>query len=76
MAEQPTIYRSGEGEVWYLVPDTEGHRLRIRYQPKHGQASLVELDAFLSEEHGPQHEALPRLLQDIGYLLPGGSSEG
>jgi hypothetical protein len=35
-----------------------------------GKSSLSKLSAFLSEGHGPQHEALLRLLNDVGYLAP------
>ncbi len=67
------IYRNANGDAWYLAPDIEAKRLRVRYQPKQGSgrcASVVDLDEFLSEERGPQREALPRLLQEMGYLLP------
>jgi hypothetical protein len=45
----------------------------IRHQPNRasgGQSSLMEISDFLSEGHGPQHEALLRLLEEIGYLPP------
>jgi len=65
MSGNAMIYCSVNRDVWRLVPDTERNRLRIRYEPERGAGGSVELVAFLSEDHGPQHEALPRLLQDI-----------
>jgi hypothetical protein len=65
------IYRSSNGDQWYLVLDTEG--MSVRHQPNAasgGRPSLTDVSAFLSEGHGPQHEALVRLLNDVGYLAP------
>jgi hypothetical protein len=65
------VYRSSNGDRWDLVLDTEG--MRVHHQPNAasgGQSSLTNLSAFLSEGHGPQHEALLRLLNDVGYLAP------
>ena len=65
------IYRSSNGDQWYLVLDTEG--MSGRHQPNAasgGRPSLTDVSAFLSEGYGPQHEALVRLLNDVGYLAP------
>jgi hypothetical protein len=65
------VYRSSNGDQWYLVLDTEG--MRVRHQPNAasgGRPSLTDVSAFLSEGHGPQQEALVRLLNDVGYLAP------
>ncbi len=65
------VYRSSNGDQWYLVLDTEG--MRVRHQPiaaSGGQVSMSDVSAFLSEGHGPQQEALVRLLNDVGYLAP------
>jgi hypothetical protein len=73
MSEDAAIYRNANGDVWYLVPDVKANRIWIRHQPNQAsgrQSSLVDLGTFLSEGHGPQHKALPRLLQELGYLLP------
>ena len=45
----------------------------VRHQPNRasgGRPSVMDLDDFVSEGHGPQHEALLGLLHEIGYLLP------
>jgi len=72
-SHEAAIYRSSNGDVWYLAPDVETNRLWVRHQPNRasgGRSSLVDLDTFLSEGQGPQHEALSQLLQEMGYLLP------
>lgn len=61
------IYQSSNGDQWYLV--VEGQRSFVRHQPNRasgGQSSLMDINDFLSEGHGPQHEALQRLLEPTG----------
>jgi hypothetical protein len=60
------IYRSSNGDQWYLVRELGSDRGYVRHQPTRasgGQSSLTEVREFLAEGHGPQHEAL---LQMIG----------
>ena len=64
MTEQ-AFYRSSNGDQWYLVQEPGVDRMYVRHQPNRasgGQSSLMELAEFLSEGHGPQHEALLCLL--------------
>jgi hypothetical protein len=73
MADEPAIYRSAQGDVWCLVPDVEAKQVFVRYEPDQAsgkRSTLVDLNTFLSEEHGPQREALTHLLHEVGYLLP------
>lgn len=59
------IYRSSNGDRWDLVEEPDTERLLVRHQPNlasGGQPSMIELRQFLDEGHGPQHEALKRLL--------------
>jgi hypothetical protein len=59
------IYRSTNGDQWYLVQKPGSQRTFVRHQPNRasgGQSSLIDLNDFLLEGHGPQHEALLRLL--------------
>jgi len=69
MPEETPFYRSSNGDRWYLgVEDTEARRM-VRHQPNRasgGQSSLVGIEEFLAEGHGPQHEALLRLVNDGG----------
>ena len=62
--DDTVMYRSSNGDQWYLAQD--GERTFVRHQPNRasgGRSSLMEIDEFLSEGHGPQHEALLRLLK-------------
>jgi hypothetical protein len=59
------FYRSSNGDQWYLVEEPGTERMFVRHQPNRasgGQASVMEVAEFLSEGHGPQHEAL------LGFL--------
>jgi hypothetical protein len=63
------VYRSSNGDRWFLVSEPGSDRMFVRHQPNlasGGQSSLMDIDAFLAEGHGPQHEALLRLLQNFG----------
>ena len=62
------IYRSSNRDQWYLLEEPGSERIFVRHQPNRasgGQSSLVEVADFLSEGHGPQHEALLRLLGNV-----------
>jgi hypothetical protein len=70
MTEQ-AFYRSSNGDQWYLVQEPGTERMYVRHQPNRasgGQSSLMEVPEFLSEGHGPQHEALLRLLGEADVL--------
>jgi hypothetical protein len=61
------FYRSSNGDQWSLRQEPGADRLSIRHQPNRasgGQPAILEVSDFLSEGHGPQHEALLRLLED------------
>jgi hypothetical protein len=63
------FYRSPNGDQWYLVQEPGAERMYVRHQPNRasgGQSLRIEVEDFLSEGHGPQHEALLRLLGKNG----------
>jgi hypothetical protein len=65
MPKETVIYKSANGDLWYLLQEADSEWMRVRHQPNRasgGRSSVMELNAFLSEGHGPQHEALLRLL--------------
>jgi hypothetical protein len=69
------VYRSSIGDRWFLVSEPGSDRRFVRHEPNlasGGQSSLIDLGAFLAEGHGPQHEALLRLLRHsaTSSLLP------
>ncbi len=62
------IYRSSNGDRWDLVQERGSDRGYVRHQPNRasgGQSSLTDVREFLAEGHGPQHEALLRLLGKV-----------
>jgi hypothetical protein len=59
------VYRSSNGDCWYLVGEAGSEQLLVRRQPNRasgGSASLIRVEEFLAEGHGPQHEALLRFI--------------
>jgi hypothetical protein len=59
------VYRSSNGDCWYLVRDPGSERMLVRHQPNRasgGSSSLICVEDFLAEGHGPQQEALLRLI--------------
>jgi hypothetical protein len=64
---ETVFYRSSNGDRWYLIQEPGADRPSVRHQPNRasgGRPSILEVADFLSEGHGPQHEALRRLLED------------
>src|SRR3954447_17648378 len=60
------VYRSSNGDCWYLVREPESERMLVRHQPNRasgGSSSLMSLEDFLAEGHGPQQEALLYLIK-------------
>jgi hypothetical protein len=63
------LYRSSNGDQWHLVRETDSGRVLIKHQPNTasgGRTSYVEIAEFLTDGHGPEHQALLRL---IGTLV-------
>jgi hypothetical protein len=63
------LYRSSNGDEWHLVRETDSGRVLIKHQPNAasgGRISYVEIAEFLTDGHGPEHQALLRL---IGTLV-------
>jgi hypothetical protein len=64
-AETTQLYRSPNGDTWFLVRDPETGSAFVRHQanaPSGGQVTDIELGAFLSGPRNPEHEALLRLI--------------
>jgi hypothetical protein len=67
------LYRSSNGDRWYLVREPRSGRVFIRHEPNAasgGDTALIEIADFLMQGHGPQHDELLRL---IGTLVEGSS---
>lgn len=59
------LYRSQNGDTWFLARDPTTGLAFVRHQanaPSGGQVTDIELDAFLSGGRNPEHEALLRLI--------------
>jgi hypothetical protein len=67
--EMRQLYRSPNGDTWFLARDPATGLAFVRHQANNasgGQVTDIDLDAFLNEPRHPQHEALLRL---IGTLI-------
>jgi len=59
------LYRSSNGDCWYLVREPGSERMLVRHQPNRasgGSSSLTCIEDFLAEGHTPQQEALLRVI--------------
>jgi hypothetical protein len=62
------LYRSSNGDRWYLCRNTSG-KIFVLHQaniPAGGRMSQIELGEFLARGYGPEQQAL---LQMIGSLI-------
>ena len=59
------LYRSPNGDTWFLARDPATGSAFVRHQanaPSGGQVTDIEFGAFLSGPGSPEHEALMRLI--------------
>jgi hypothetical protein len=64
------LYRSPNGDRWYLAREPETGRLFVRHEanlPSGGQVTDIDIGAFLSG--GPRHPEHQALLHLIGTLI-------
>jgi hypothetical protein len=64
-AEMRQLYRSPNGDTWFLARDPVMGSAFVRHQanaPSGGQVTDIEIGAFLSGPRNPEHEALLRLI--------------
>jgi len=64
-ADARQLYRSPNGDTWFLARDPATGSAFVRHQanaPSGGQVTDIELGAFLSGPGSPEHEALLRLI--------------
>jgi hypothetical protein len=65
-ASEKELYRSSNGDCWYLVREPASERMLVRHQPNRasgGSSSLIRVENFLAEDHTPQQEALLRVIE-------------
>lgn len=74
MAERRELYRSPNGDSWFLGREPEtGHAFIIHQPnaPSGGKLSHIELGAFLrGEANRPEHQALLRLIGTLVEVPP------
>jgi hypothetical protein len=66
LGSESGFYRSSNGDQWDLVREPGSEALLVRHRPNKasgGVSSTMSVDEFLAEGHGPQHEALLRMLE-------------
>ena len=74
MSERRELYRSPNGDTWFLDREPENGRAFIIHQPNApsgGRLSHIELGAFLQGgAKGPEHQALLRLIGTLVEVPP------
>jgi hypothetical protein len=74
VSERRELYRSPNGDTWFLGREPENGRAFIIHQPNApsgGRLTPIELGAFLSTEtKGPEHQALLRLIGTLVEVPP------
>jgi hypothetical protein len=76
--EPRQLYRSPNGDSWFLVRDPATGSAFVRHQanaPSGGQVTDIDLGAFLSGPGSPEHEALLRLI-GASIFNPRGAEAG
>jgi hypothetical protein len=67
------LYRSPNGDCWYLARDPTNERAFVIHQPNApsgGRLSHIELADFLRYAKGPEQQALLRLISTLVDMPP------
>jgi hypothetical protein len=62
------LYRSPNGDRWCLVRETDSGSVFVIHQPNApsgGRASQIDISEFLARNHGPEQQALLRLIATL-----------
>jgi hypothetical protein len=73
MEDRRELYRSPNGDAWFLGREPENGHAFIIHQPNApsgGRRSHIELGAFLRDGTGPQQQSLLRLIGDLVAVPP------
>jgi hypothetical protein len=73
MPERRELYRSPNGDTWFLGREPENGRAFIIHQPNApsgGRLSHIELGEFLRSANGPEQQALLRLIGTLVDVPP------
>jgi hypothetical protein len=77
-AEMTPLYRSPNGDTWFLAHDPATGMAFVRHQanaPSGGHVTDIELGAVLSGPQNPEHEALLHLIGASILDLPGAEAD-
>ena len=75
MPDRRELYRSPNGDTWFLGREpANGHAFIIHQPngPSGGRLSHIDLGEFLSSGNGPEQQALLRLISTLVDLPPFG----
>jgi hypothetical protein len=73
MSERRELYRSPNGDSWFLAREPENGRAFVIHQPtapSGGRLSHFELGEFLRKGTGPEQQALLRLIATLVDVPP------
>jgi hypothetical protein len=73
MTDRRELYRSSNGDCWYLGREPESGRAFVIHQPNApsgAKLSHVELGEFLRRGAGPEQQALLRLIGSLVDVPP------
>ena len=73
MSDRRELYRSPDGDLWFLGREpTDGYAFIIHQPngPSGGRLSHIELSDFLREAKGPEQQALLRLIGTLVDVPP------
>jgi hypothetical protein len=74
MPDRRELYRSPNGDCWFLGREPQDGRAFVIHQPNGpsgGRLSHIDLRAFLNTEtEGPEHQALLRLIGTLVEVPP------
>jgi len=73
MAERRELYRSPNGDSWFLGREPQNGRAFVIHQPNApsgGRLTHIELGTFLCSGDGPEHRALLRLIGTLVDVPP------
>ncbi len=73
MAERRELYRSPNGDCWYLGREPESGAAFVIHQPNGpsgGRLSHIDLGEFLRTGKGPEQQALLRLIASLVDVPP------
>jgi hypothetical protein len=79
MSERHELYRSLNGDRWFLAREPENGHAFIIHQPNApsgGRLSHIELGEFLRSGKGPEQQALLRLIGSLVEVPPFADHKG